>query len=245
MTTIRNQPEIPMQTQQRRPDGPMFQGQPPEWALRRPKRALQACYDLIGAPLRMIALPDHGSERLHLTSLRAERLANVLPVLEGRTLDIGAGDNMLLRLYRQQATGTAREAGAEASVGLDVYDWGGGCTIVESCRSLPFPDRSFDTVSFVACINHIPERREALAESLRVLRPGGRIVLTMIGKLIGVVGHALWWYSEDKHREEQEGEVMGMDPTVVETLVREAGFTSLERRGFVYGLNTLYLARRP
>lgn len=242
--TTRNPAGMPMQDE-RRPDAPMFQGQPPAWALHRPKPMLQALYDLIGAPLRMVVLPDHLNERLHLTSLRAERMAKVLPVLEGRTLDIGAGDNMLLRLYRWRTENTDRHAAAEASVGLDVYDWGSGCTIVESCRNLPFADRSFDSVSFVACLNHIPERREALAEALRVLRPGGRLVVTMIGKLVGGVGHALWWYSEDKHREEQEGEVMGMDPAAVMSLVREAGFASLERHGFVYGLNTLYLARRP
>ena len=33
----------------------------------------------------------------------------------------------------------------------------------------------------------------------------------MIGRLIGDVGHAIWWYSEDKHRDIAEGEVMGID----------------------------------
>ena len=49
----------------------------------------------------MVLLPDSQSERLHLTSLRAERYAAVLPELRGRILDIGAGDNALVRLYRQ------------------------------------------------------------------------------------------------------------------------------------------------
>ena len=100
-------------------------------------------------------------------------------------------------------------------------------------------------MSFVACLNHIPERREALCEAFRVMRSGGRLVITMIGKLIGNIGHALWWYSEDKHRKAQEGELMGMDAAFVERLIREAGFVDLATRGFVYGLNTLYTARRP
>ncbi len=224
----------------------MFRNDPPAWSLRRPKSAVQEAYDLIGAPLRMALLPDHLNEKLHLTSLRAERLSMVLPELSGRVLDIGAGDNMLVRLYRQKmagATGGAAEKAA-ASVGLDVVDWGGACTIVPDCRRLPFEDASFDTVTFVACLNHIPERREAMAEAYRVLRPGGRLVATMIGKLVGDVGHAIWWYSEDKHREVQAGEVMGMDPRDVRELIAGAGFTGLVERRFVYGLNHLFVAGR-
>ncbi|WP_152971222.1 class I SAM-dependent methyltransferase, partial [Rhizobium ecuadorense] len=67
-------------------------------------------------------------------------------------------------------------------------DWGGDCIIVENCRQLPFEDRSFDTVCFVACLNHIPERKQALAESWRILKPGGRLIVTMIGRRIGEVG---------------------------------------------------------
>nr|WP_316656128.1 methyltransferase domain-containing protein [uncultured Gellertiella sp.] len=222
----------------------MFSGRPPAWSLKRPKPPLQQVYDFFGAPLRMIALPDHVNERMHLTSLRAERLSMVLPQLTGRVLDIGAGDNMLVNLYREQSTGTTNAGGAGASVGLDVVDWGGQCTIVENCRHLPFEDNSFDTVCFVACLNHIPERREALAESLRILKPGGRLVVTMIGKLIGDIGHAIWWYSEDKHRDVAEGEVMGMDPKNVMDMIREAGFPAVRRSSFVYGLNHLFIATK-
>lgn len=223
----------------------MFTGAPPAWSLRRPKSFAQSAYDLVAAPLRMALLPDRANERLHLTSLRAERLSMVLSKLRGRLLDVGAGDNMLVKLHTDRSAGTAQATAAATSVGLDVVDWGGGCTIVPDCRKMPFPDQSFDTVSFVACLNHIPERREAMAEAMRVLRPGGRVVVTMIGRLVGNVGHAIWWYSEDKHREVQQGEVMGMDPSEVRRLIAEAGFRDLEERTFVYGLNYLFVAERP
>jgi SAM-dependent methyltransferase len=222
----------------------MFEGRPPTWSLHRPKPLLQEIWDFVGAPLRMALLPDAKSERLHLTSLRAERIAMVLPALRGRVLDVGAGDNMLLSLYRAGTTGADAEK-ANQSVGLDVVDWGGECLIVPDCRHLPFPDRSFNTVSFIACLNHIPERQEALREALRVLQPGGRLVMTMISKLIGDVGHAIWWYSEDKHREVAEGEVMGMNASDVENAIAMAGFTQLERSSFIYGLNHLFTAQRP
>ena len=215
---------------------------PPDWSLRRSKPAWQQAWDLLGAPLRMIALPDASSERLHLTSLRAERLGQVLPRLRGRVLDIGAGDNALVRLYRERAAALgAAPQDAHASVGADVLDWGGGTVRIEHSASLPFPDASFDTVAYIACLNHIPERAEALVEARRVLRPGGRVVATMIGRLIGKVGHALWWYSEDKHREVDEHEEMGLDDAEMRALFERAGYLLAEHRTFVYGLNHLYV----
>lgn len=211
----------------------------------RPKPWYQALYDLAGAPARMIVLPDRASERLRLTSLRAERFAEVLPRLQGRVLDIGAHDNTLVSLYRREAARLCVDGGdAEGSTGIDVIDWGGGCTIVPSSATLPFPDASFDTVAIIASLNHIPEREGTLREARRVLRPGGRIVLTMIGRMIGTVGHALWWYSEEKHRETDAEELMGMAPVEIVQLLEEAGFHLTERQRFAYGLNTIFVAER-
>jgi len=217
---------------------------PPAWALQRPKSFGRQLWDLFGAPARMILLPDDYSERCGLTSLRAERMAAVLPELRGRVLDVGAGDNLLVKLYRQRAIELGQSVeDATASVGIDVVDWHAGCTIVPSADKLPFSDMSFDTVCFVACINHIPEREGALIEARRLLRPGGRTVITMIGRWIGNVGHKLWWYSEDKHRNVAEGELMGMDRREVCDLLRRTGFTDIDVKSFVYGMNLLYIAR--
>lgn len=194
----------------------------------------------------MVLLPDTACESMHLTSLRSERFAAVLPHLRGRVLDIGAGDNVLVRLYKDAVLGkTGHDESVDQSVGVDVISWGGGVVLIESADKLPFPDASFDTVSYIACINHIPERISALAESLRVLKPGGRVVITMIGRHIGEIGHKLWWYSEDKHREVDHDELMGMDKSEVVNLLINAGFIDVETSGFVYGLNTLYLASKP
>jgi SAM-dependent methyltransferase len=220
-----------------------LQALPPEWTLRRPKPVLRRLYDFIGAPLRLLALPDAASERLGFTSLRAERMAAVLPELRGRVLDVGAGDNLLLKLYRHYAVELRVDpAAAEASVGVDVHDWGGGCTIVTSSATLPFPEKSFDTVCFIACLNHIPERQEALCEARRLLRPGGRVVVTMISRLIGTIGHGLWWYSEDKHREIHAEEDMGLDRGEVVAMLDKARLKLARVSTFVYGLNTLYVA---
>jgi SAM-dependent methyltransferase len=212
--------------------------------IRRPKSLAQRAYDFVGAPIRLALLADEATERLGLTSLRAERMAAVLPELRGRVLDVGAGDNLLIRLY--QANQAERANGREAmrSVGVDVHDWGGGCTIIETSAQLPFAEREFDTVAFVACLNHIPERQAALSEARRVLRPGGRVVLTMIGPVVGYVGHKLWWYSEDKHREMHADERWGLSSATLHRQLASAGLALREERSFVYGLNHLYVAER-
>lgn len=175
----------------------------------------------------MALLPDDLSSRLGFTSLQAERLGAVLPEIRGRLLDIGAGDNTLARIYGN-------------GEGVDVYDFGGGSMIVEDTRNLPFEDETFDTVTFMACLNHIPYRQEVLCEAFRLLKPGGKVVATMISPLLGTVGHAIWWYSEEKERGTAEGEVMGISHNDMMHLLSEAGFRGIKRTTFLYGMNRLY-----
>lgn len=203
----------------------------------RPEKALvskslfQTTWDLVGAPFRLLLFDQNWLPRFGWTTLEEERLIAVWPHLRGRVLDIGAGPNTLLRRY-------------EKGVGVDVVDWGGGALVVENSSRLPFADGAFETVTLIACLNHIPYREETLREARRLLSPNGRLIVTMINPLLGRIGHALWWYSEDKHRGGmQVGEVGGMWIRDIVNLCIAAHFELERHERFVYFMNHLLVFR--
>lgn len=48
-----------------------------------------------------------------------------------------------------------------------------------SATALPFADESFDFILFCEVLEHIPDHEKAVAEANRVLKPGGRMVLSV------------------------------------------------------------------
>jgi SAM-dependent methyltransferase len=196
------------------------------------KSCWQSAWDLLGIPFRLVLFDQAWLPRFGWTTLEEERLTAVWPHLRGRVLDVGAGPNTLVKCYGN-------------GVGVDVHDWGGGATVIEDASRLPFPAGSFDTVTFVACLNHIPNRQQALQEAWRLLRPEGSLIITMINPVLGEIGHRVWWYSEDKHRGGMlPGEVGGLWTGEIQKLCGAAGFRRREHARFVYGMNNLYVFER-
>jgi len=98
----------------------------------------------------------------------------------GEVLEIAAGTGRNLPFYPREVSLTgielspemleiarhrARNLGVEAD--LRVGD----------AQGLPFPDASFDTVVATLALCTIPDDRRAVTEAVRVLRPGGRLLL--------------------------------------------------------------------
>lgn len=49
---------------------------------------------------------------------------------------------------------------------------------LDASKPLPFADGSFDAVTCIDAINHLPDRSQVLREWARILKPGGRVVFT-------------------------------------------------------------------
>lgn len=164
--------------------------------------------------------------------LASRRVRAVLPHVKGRLLDLGCGGNHLTRAYRGRG------------VGVDVHPWPGVDVLVRDAAHLPFRDASFGTVTIVAALNHIPERRAALGEVRRVLAPGGRLVLTMIPPGLSRLWHFLRrpWDADQTERGMKPGEVYGLAARELARLLEDAGFRVVARRRFMLGANLLVVA---
>ena len=196
------------------------------------KSLLQSVWDTVGIVPRLVLFDQRWLPTFGWTTLEEERIAAVLPLVEGHLLDIGCGPNTLVDTYGD-------------GIGVDVHDWGGSGLVVPDTSDLPYEDASFDTVTLLACLNHIPYREAVLREAHRLLRPGGRLIVTMIDPVLGELGHAIWWYAEDRHRGGMvEGEVGGMWNHEIRRIAAAAGFRSVGQRRFVYKLNNLLVFQR-
>ena len=117
--------------------------------------------------------------------------------------------------------------------------------MVEDTSKLDFPDKTFDCISFVSCLNHIPNREEVLKESNRILSDDGIVIATMLSPLLSLVWHKYAFWDEDQHeRGMEEGEVFGFTDEEFRDLFKTAGFRIAARRKFSLGLNNLYIAKK-
>jgi demethylmenaquinone methyltransferase/2-methoxy-6-polyprenyl-1,4-benzoquinol methylase len=126
---------------------------------------------------------DLMSAGLHrLWKRMAVDLANVRP--GSRVLDIAGGTGDLARLFAKRA-GPGGEVwltdinGSMLSIGRDrLIDQGLALPVAQcDCEKLPFPADHFDCVSVAFGLRNMTHKDQALAEMLRVLRPGGRAIV--------------------------------------------------------------------
>jgi len=178
-------------------------------------------------------IPSKATRRIGLTPLDEERLIYAFRYLKGKVLDVGCGDNTLIKSYGN-------------GIGVDVYPWEGVDILIKDPSDLPFDDGSFDTVTFIASLNHIRNREDALREANRVLRPGGLLVISMINPVISIIAHKVRYrYDPDQHeRGLVKGEAYGFWKCDLIRLLQKANFSYLYSKKFLYGLNRIYLAEK-
>lgn len=152
-----------------------------------------------------------------------EGLARGLLLLapRGHYVDLGVGDGLLTLMLAQVADSvTAVDLSSEMldkleeraqSEGVDNIDYVRG-----EIENVPLPDAETDVVVMSQALHHadVPER--SLAESFRLLRPGGRLLV------IDLLQHAEGWVREKlQHRH------LGFSQSELQTLLERAGFVDV------------------
>lgn len=111
--------------------------------------------------------------------------------LSGRILDDGCGLGTYLEAFEPYS---AHRFGLEVEIERAVRALPRAEGIVQALgEQLPFSDDSFDCVLSNEVLEHVTDDRRALAEMVRVTRPGGRILIFCPNRWYPVEQHGVFW----------------------------------------------------
>jgi SAM-dependent methyltransferase len=169
--------------------------------------------------------------------LRSRRLAHVVPHLQGPLLDLGCGDCTAEKLVPDYVgIDSNRDFLPDAQTSS-------AATVQGSGHNLPFRDGAFRTVLAMAVLEHVADPVGCLREALRVLQPGGRLVLTTPTPVGDWIHHRLAYVNiTSKHAADEHQSVMS--PAALCAAVEEAGFVLERHKVFLFGGNQVCIARR-
>jgi len=122
---------------------------------------------------------------------RLSMINQYAPLIGRRILDAGCGVGMYVRAFRHFSAdvhGLDIDVERIAQSRLDLPG-----LVVASVEALPYPDESFDVVLSHEVIEHVTDDRRTIAEAVRVLRPGGRLVLFCPNRLWPFETHGAYW----------------------------------------------------
>lgn len=101
-----------------------------------------------------------------------DAMAQLAPMLTGRLLDVGCGSKPYQSLFAVDAyIGLDIDSEASRQAGVADYFYDG--------KTFPFDEASFDCVLCNQVLEHVFNPDEFLGELMRVLKPGGRLLLTV------------------------------------------------------------------
>jgi SAM-dependent methyltransferase len=205
---------------------------------------VQKAKDFVFFPLRAFTL--FHENRWGFSSLASERFEYAAAEVKGYCLDVGCGFGN--RFVKEYLSGNGK--------GIDVFPYDGltAENIIPDLSHFPFADETFDSVTFIANINHAPksQRDAELTEAWRVLKRGGNIVLTMGMPFVEVIVHQIVRFYDrflgirvdmDSERGMGEEESYFLWDSDIRTRLDQAGFKRVIRKPFPtqWGLNRLYV----
>lgn len=200
-------------------------------------------------------------------SWRKAAIDSLKPYAPQRILDVatGTGDFVLMavdRLQPQSLIGADLSEGM-LSVGREKVERAGKSDIItlqkEDCMALSFEDNTFDAVTVAYGVRNFEDLDRGLREMLRVLKPGGRLVIIELTSPVRFPMKQLFWLyahvwmpmvgklvSRDSRAYSYLPATMEAFPQgeVMQGIIEKAGFQSVKFRRFTFGLSTLYTAEK-
>lgn len=130
-----------------------------------------------------------------------------------RGADVVAFDQDTAELENVSTMFAAMEAEQQVPAGA------GATTLTGDALSLPFPDEHFDRVIASEILEHVPEDEKAMHELVRVVKPGGRVAVTVPRWF----PEQVCWALSDEYHQVEGGHVRIYRTDQLLTRLREAG----------------------
>jgi demethylmenaquinone methyltransferase/2-methoxy-6-polyprenyl-1,4-benzoquinol methylase len=173
-------------------------------------------------------------------------------------LATGSGD---LALALQAACPAAQVVGADFCEEMlrEAQRKGLAQTVLADALRMPFPDRSFDAVTVAFGLRNMESWPAALSEIVRVLRPGGRLLILdfalpavplrwlyrpYLERILPVVAG---WLTGDRAAYEYLAESIAQFPSgdAMRAMLEEAGFTSTHAERWSGGIVAICIGTKP
>jgi demethylmenaquinone methyltransferase/2-methoxy-6-polyprenyl-1,4-benzoquinol methylase len=131
-------------------------------------------------------------------------------------------------------------------------------TVVCDAEQLPFPDNHFAVVSVAFGLRNMTHKDAALAEMLRVLRPGGKLLVLEFSKVAPPLKKVYDWYSfkvlprlgqwvagdDASYRYLAESIRMHPDQQTLKTMMHKGGFGHVDYHNLTGGLVALHVGMK-
>ena len=140
----------------------------------------------LGSPY--VAMHYAGNEaRRHISTHRVQAVIESLKMDGGNALDVGCGSGFSsVLLARKASSVVAVDLGADmVRITGHIAKMNGApvaAVIADASQPLPFPDAYFDGLISIEMIEHIVDWRASVREMVRVVKPGGRLVISTPGR---------------------------------------------------------------
>ena len=129
----------------------------------------------------------------------------------------------------------------------------------QDCLNLSYPDNTFDAVTVAYGARNFESLDKGLQEILRVLRPGGHLLMLELAspksspmrQLFWIYSHVViplvgWIFSRDVKAYHYLTDSVNAFPQgeVMENILRRNGYQQVSWKRFTYGICTMYLAKK-